>query len=32
MSTWVVVAEDVIADDPELLEWVSRGVRALRGR
>jgi hypothetical protein len=30
MSTWVVVAADAIADDPELEAWVARGVRALR--
>lgn len=30
MSTWVVVAPDVIADDPELAEWVARGLRAVR--
>lgn len=29
MSTWVVVAEDAIADDPELIEWLQRGLRAL---
>ena len=31
MSTWVVVPADVIADDPELLEWLACGVRAVRG-
>ena len=30
MSTWVVVGAEVIADDPELQEWVARGVRAIR--
>ena len=30
MSTWVVVPPDVIADDPELIEWLQRGIRALR--
>lgn len=30
MSTWVVVAPDVIADDPELAEWLARGARAVR--
>lgn len=30
MSTWVVVDEDAIADDPELTAWVERGLRALR--
>lgn len=29
MSTWVVVAEDAIADDPELGEWLRRGLRAV---
>ena len=30
MSTWVVVASDSIADDPELVEWVRRGLRSVR--
>jgi TfoX/Sxy family transcriptional regulator of competence genes len=30
MSTWVVVASDVVADDPELAEWLRRGLRAVR--
>lgn len=30
MSTWVVVAPDAIADDPELAEWLRRGLRAVR--
>jgi TfoX/Sxy family transcriptional regulator of competence genes len=30
MSTWLVVAADVVADDPELTEWVRRGLRAIR--
>jgi TfoX/Sxy family transcriptional regulator of competence genes len=30
MSTWVVVAAEVIADDPELTEWVRRALRAVR--
>jgi hypothetical protein len=29
MSTWVVVEPDAIADDPQLEDWVARGVRAL---
>jgi hypothetical protein len=29
MSTWVVVAADRVADDPELAEWVARGLRAV---
>ncbi|MBC7789404.1 MAG: TfoX/Sxy family protein [Anaerolineae bacterium] len=32
MSTWLVVESDVIADDPELAEWVGRGLRAVRRR
>ncbi len=31
MTTWVVVAEDAIADDPELGAWLARGLRAVRG-
>ena len=30
MSTWVVVPGDAVADDPELAEWLERGVRAVR--
>ena len=30
MSTWVVVAADAVADDPELAEWLRRGLRAVR--
>jgi TfoX/Sxy family transcriptional regulator of competence genes len=30
MSTWVVVSADVIADDPELSEWVQKGLRGVR--
>ena len=30
MSTWVVVEPDVIADDPELADWLARGARAVR--
>lgn len=30
MSTWLVVAADVIAEDPELTDWLRRGLRALR--
>ena len=30
MSTWLVVEADAIADDPELAEWVRRGVSAVR--
>jgi TfoX/Sxy family transcriptional regulator of competence genes len=30
MSTWVVVASDAVADDPELADWLKRGLRAVR--
>jgi TfoX/Sxy family transcriptional regulator of competence genes len=30
MGTWVVVSGETIADDPELSEWVGRGLRAVR--
>ena len=30
MSTWVVVSGDAVADDPELVEWVGRGLRGIR--
>ncbi len=30
MSTWVVVAADAVADDPELAEWLRKGLRAVR--
>lgn len=30
MSTWVVVASDAVADDPELIDWLRRGIRAVR--
>ena len=30
MGTWLVVPPDAIADDPELLEWLELGVRAVR--
>ena len=30
MTSWVVVAADVVADDPELAEWLRRGLRAVR--
>jgi hypothetical protein len=29
MSTWVVVPADAVADDPQLEDWIRRGVRAL---
>ena len=30
MGSWLVVAADAVADDPELAEWVARGLRAVR--
>ena len=30
MGTWVLVPADAIADDPELTEWLVRGVRSIR--
>ena len=30
MSTWLVVASDAIADDPELAEWLRRALRGIR--
>jgi TfoX/Sxy family transcriptional regulator of competence genes len=30
MGTWLVVAADAIADDPELIEWLRRAVRSIR--
>jgi TfoX/Sxy family transcriptional regulator of competence genes len=30
MGTWVVVDEEVIADDPELIEWVRRSLTSVR--
>jgi len=30
MTTWLVVPADAIADDPELAEWLARGLRAVR--
>jgi TfoX/Sxy family transcriptional regulator of competence genes len=32
MGTWVVVPDEVVADDPELSEWVQRGLRGVRSR
>lgn len=29
MSTWVVVSGDTVADDPELADWVRRGLRGI---
>jgi TfoX/Sxy family transcriptional regulator of competence genes len=31
MGTWLVVSADTIADDPELVDWIRRGLRAVRG-
>lgn len=31
MGTWVVVDDAVIADDPELVEWLQRGARGVAG-
>src|SRR4051812_44727856 len=30
MGTWVIVADESIADDPELIAWLRRGIRAVR--
>jgi TfoX/Sxy family transcriptional regulator of competence genes len=30
MSTWVIVPADAVADDPELADWVRRGLRGIR--
>ncbi|HYD54886.1 MAG TPA: TfoX/Sxy family protein [Gemmatimonadaceae bacterium] len=30
MGTWVVVPAEAMADDPELAEWVRRGLRGVR--
>ena len=30
MSTWVVVEAESVADDPELAEWVRRGMASVR--
>ncbi|HEX7123487.1 MAG TPA: TfoX/Sxy family protein [Gemmatimonadaceae bacterium] len=32
MSTWVVVPTDLVADEPELEEWVRRAIRGGRAR
>ena len=29
LGTWVEISDDVIADDPELREWLSIGLRAI---
>ena len=30
MGTWVVVPAEAIADDPDLTDWVRRGLRGIR--
>jgi len=30
MGTWVVVPADAVADDPDLTEWVRRGLKGIR--
>jgi TfoX/Sxy family transcriptional regulator of competence genes len=30
MSTWLVVPDSAVADDPELLEWLRRGLAGIR--
>ncbi len=30
MGTWLVVAPDLVADDPELADWLRRALRAIR--
>lgn len=30
MGTWVMVPAEAVADDPELTDWVSRGLRGIR--
>ncbi len=30
MSTWLVVEADVVADDPQLSEWLQRALRGIR--
>lgn len=29
MGTWLIVPSDTVADDPELVEWVRRGLRGI---
>lgn len=29
MGTWVVVDEEVIADDPQLVDWIRRSIRSV---
>ncbi|MDB4879737.1 MAG: TfoX protein [Gemmatimonadetes bacterium] len=30
MGTWLVVAPDAVADDPELMDWLRRALRGIR--
>ena len=30
MGTWVVVSDEIVAEDPELSTWVARGLRGVR--
>jgi TfoX/Sxy family transcriptional regulator of competence genes len=30
MGTWLVVPSETVADDPELTEWVQRGLKGIR--
>ena len=30
MGTWLIVPADAVADDPELADWVRRGLRGIR--
>ncbi len=30
MGTWLVVSPELLADDPQLSEWIARGLRAIR--
>jgi len=30
MSTWLVVPAEAVADDPELTEWIRRGLKGIR--
>ena len=30
MGTWVLVPADLIADDPDLIDWLARGARSIR--
>jgi hypothetical protein len=32
MGTWLLVGAEAVADDPELSEWLQRGLRAVRSR